>query len=70
MSSALPLIGGVYIGARALLDNKFDTVWLYRSHPSLEEGDYFTRSNGFYLPLLRLEEGVGGQHPVLRNLLQ
>jgi hypothetical protein len=27
------------------------------------EGGCFTRSNDFYLPSTRLEEGGGGQHP-------
>ncbi len=30
---------------------------------------YFTRTKNFYLPSLRLEEGVGGQHPVPPPLL-
>ncbi len=36
-------------------------VWLNR-----EEG-YFTRSNDFYLPSLGSEEGVRGQHPVVKS---
>ncbi len=40
-------------------------LWLYCSaYPSADEGGYFTRSNDFYLPSLRLQEGGGGQHPV------
>jgi hypothetical protein len=37
-SSALSLIGGFHIGARALLDSKCDKVWLYRSPIPVERG--------------------------------
>ena len=41
-------------------------VWMYIARLSRwGGGGYFTRSNDFYLPSLRLEEGEGGQHPVI-----
>ena len=40
-------------------------VWLYRSPIPVGRRGCFTRSNDFYLPSLRLEEGEGGQHPVI-----
>ncbi len=56
--------GGVHIGARALLDIKWIWFGYIARYPSGGGGVYFTRTNNFYLPSLRLEEGVGGQHPV------
>jgi hypothetical protein len=53
------LEGGVYIGARVLLG--INLIWFgYIARLSQwEGGEYFTRSNYFYLPS-RLEEGRGG----------
>jgi hypothetical protein len=58
-------IGGVHIGARALLD-PINLIWFcYIVRLSQWGGvGYFTRSNDYYLPSLRLQEGGGGQHPV------
>ncbi len=39
-------------------------VWLYRSLYHWGGEGYFTRTNYYYLPSLRLEEEGGGQHPV------
>jgi hypothetical protein len=42
--------------------HKFDMAWLHRSPISVGRrglGGYFTRSNYFYLPSLRIEEGGG-----------
>ncbi len=39
-------------------------VWQYRSPISQWGGGGFPRSNDFYLPSLRVEEGGGGRHPV------
>jgi hypothetical protein len=54
--SAPTLIGGVHIGARALLD--INLMWFgFIARLSQWEGrGYFTRSNDFYLSSLRLEE--------------
>jgi hypothetical protein len=43
--------------------HKFDMVWLYRSPSQWGGGGRFTRSNDFYLPSLRLEDGGGGSAP-------
>ncbi len=67
VSSALSLIGVVHIGARAL----HCIVWLYPHLSYWGGGGYFTHSNNFYLPSLRLEEGGGmgsAQHPVTHAL--
>jgi hypothetical protein len=52
-------LGGVHIGARALLD--INLIWFGYTlgYPTGEEGDIFTRSNDFYLRL----EGGGGSAP-------
>jgi len=55
VSSALSLIGGVHVGASALLD--INLRW-FGYIASGEEVGYLTRSNVFYLPSLRLEGGV------------
>jgi hypothetical protein len=63
-SSEISLIGGVHIGARALLD--INLIWfgyIARISP-WEGGGYFTRLNDFYLPSLQIKGGGGGQHPV------
>jgi hypothetical protein len=57
-SSALSLVGEVHIGARALLDN-INLIW-FGNIALLSQwggGGYFIRSNDFYLPSLRSEEG-------------
>jgi hypothetical protein len=60
--------GGVHICARALLDIKWIWFGYIARYPSGGGGVYFTRTNNFYLSSLRLEEGVGGQHPVPPSL--
>jgi hypothetical protein len=54
------------MGARALLD--INLIWFgYIARQSQwGGGGYFSRSNDFYLPSLRLEGG-GGQHPVVKS---
>ncbi len=52
VSSALSLKGGVYIGARALLDINLIWVWHYRSPIPVGRRGVCSRSNDFYLPLL------------------
>jgi hypothetical protein len=47
LESALSLIGEY---TSALLDNKFDMVWLYRSLILVGVRGYFTNSDDFYLP--------------------
>jgi hypothetical protein len=56
------------ITSRARLD--INLIWFgYIARLSQwEGGGYFTRSNDFYLPLLRLEEGGGDQHPVAHTI--
>jgi hypothetical protein len=58
-------MGRVPIGAKSLLDINF--IWFgYIARLShWGGGGCFTRSIYFYLPYLRLEEGGGGQHPVV-----
>jgi hypothetical protein len=58
-SSALSLIGGVHIGARALLEHLIDMVCL-NSSPT-QWGEHFYRSNDFYLPSQRLEKRGRGR---------
>ncbi len=50
--------------------HKFDMVWLYRS-PRLSQwgGEYFTRSNDFYLPSLRLQGGRSAPSGFDRSLI-
>ncbi len=59
LSSALSFIGGVHIGARALLD--INLIWFgyIACLSKWGGGRYFTRSNDYYLPSLHLEEGGG-----------
>jgi hypothetical protein len=54
--SVLSFTGGVY--KSGALD-KFDMVWLYRTPIQVGRRGDFTRSNDFYLPSPRLEEGMG-----------
>jgi hypothetical protein len=64
VSSALSFLGGVYIGVRALLD--INLIW-FGNIARLSQrgvGGYFTRSNDFYLPSLRLEGGGGVSTPL------
>ncbi len=67
--ACVPLIWGVHIGARALLD--INLIWFgYITCLSQgEEGCYFTRSNDFYLPSLCLEEVELGSAPCDLKLL-
>ncbi len=64
ISSALSLMGGVHIGAGALLD--IILIWFGYTACLSRWGvrGYFTRSNDFYLPSLHLKKERGGQHPV------
>jgi hypothetical protein len=63
---SISVVGGVHIGAWALLVIEIDMVWLYLSPSPWGEGGYLTCSYEDYLPSLRLEEGGGGggQHPM------
>jgi hypothetical protein len=57
--SAFSLLGGVHIGARALLDPKLIWFGYITRLSQWGGGGEFTRSNYFYLPSLSLEEGGG-----------
>jgi hypothetical protein len=63
VNSALSLRGGVHIGAKSVLH--INLIWFgYIARLSQRGGGgYFTLSNDFYLPLLRLEVGGGGSAP-------
>jgi hypothetical protein len=58
VSSALLFIEGVHIGARALLG--INLKWFGYIARLWWGGEYFTRSNDFYLPSLCLEGDGGG----------
>ncbi len=60
--SALSFIGGVHIGARALLDINLISFGNIAFLSQFLGGGYFTRSNYFYLPSVRLGGG-GGSAP-------
>jgi hypothetical protein len=75
IGSNFPEVGTLYFfqrsaqAARALLD--INLIWFgyiaraALAYPSGKAARYFTRSNYFYLPSLRLyRKGGGGQHPV------
>jgi hypothetical protein len=57
-------IGGVHIGARALLDINLIEFGYIARLSRWGGGSVFTRSNDFYLPSLGLEEGGKDRHPV------
>ncbi len=60
---SLSLLGGVHSHRRkSAARHKFDMVWLYRS-PIPVGRAYFTPSNDFYLPSLRLYERGKGSAP-------
>jgi hypothetical protein len=61
VSSALSLIGGAHIGARALLFIKLIRFGYITRLSQWGGGGYFTRSNDFYLPPRCLEEEGGGK---------
>ncbi len=67
VSPALSFIGGVHIGPRALLDKKFDMVWLCRSPIQVGRRGAFSSFKWFYLPLLHLQDVAGGRHPVVQH---
>jgi hypothetical protein len=63
VSSPLSFIGGAHIGARAL--HVLNMKW-FGNIARLSQwgrGGGFPRSNDFYLPSLRVEEGGGGGAP-------
>jgi hypothetical protein len=67
VSSALSLIGGVHIGARAVLD--INLIWFGYMDRLFKwgGGGCFTLSNDYYLPSGAYKKGEGGQHPVAEN---
>ncbi len=67
VSSALSIIEGVHIGARALhVLNLIWFGWIARLS-QWGGGGQFPRSNDIYLPSHAWRKGVGGRHPVGRK---